>query len=91
MDLTQIFLVVTLAATTIVLVAVGYQVFQVLKEMKNILVRMNRVVGGLERMSTSVESGFNEVAGFVGGAKSVFKILEIIRNRKSTASDKEDK
>lgn len=89
MDVTQIFLVITLAVTTIVLIAVGYQLFHVLKEVKNILVRMNRVVGGLERMSSSVESGFNEVAGFVGGAKSVFKILEIIRNRKSgSQSDK---
>ncbi|MBI1862747.1 hypothetical protein HYS00_01365 [Candidatus Microgenomates bacterium] len=86
MDLTQIFLVITLAVTTIVLIFVGYQVFLVLREMKNILVRMNNVVGGLERMSTSVESGFNEVAGFVGGAKSVFKILEIIKNRKGTSS-----
>lgn len=88
MDLTQIFLVITLATTTIVLAAVGYQVFQVMREMKNILIKMNHVVGGLERMSTSVESGFNEVAGFVGGAKSVFKILEIIKNRKSPDKDK---
>lgn len=89
MDTTQIFLVITLIATTVVLAAVGYQMFQVLKELRNILVRMNRVVGGLERMSTSVESGFNEVAGFVGGAKSVFKILEIIQSRKKPGSDKE--
>lgn len=82
MDPTQILLVITLAATTIVLILVGYQLFQVLNEVKNILVRMNRVVGGLERMSTSVESGFNEVAGFVGGAKSVFRLLEIIKSRK---------
>lgn len=90
MDLTQIFLVITLAATTIVLVAVGYQVFLVLREMKNMLVKMNRVVGGMERMSSSVESGFNEIAGFVGGAKSVFKILEIIKSRKGSGSNKKD-
>lgn len=87
MDITQIFLVITLAATTIVLAFVGYQVFLVLRELKNILIKMNNVVGGLERMSTSVESGFNEVAGFVGGARSVFKILEIIRNRKSSSKE----
>ena len=88
MDLTQIFLIVTLGVTTLVLVFVGYQMFQVLKEVKTILIKMNNVVGGLERMSTSVESGFNEVAGFVGGAKSVFSILEILKNRKKPTDEK---
>lgn len=88
MDLTQIFLIVTLGVTTLVLVFVGYEMFQVLKEVKNILIRMNNVVGGLERMSTSVESGFNEVAGFVGGAKSVFSILEILKKRKGPTNEK---
>lgn len=90
MDIAQIALVVTLVVATVVLGVIGYQLFYVLRETKNLLVRLNRVVGGLERMSTSVESGFNEVAGFVGGARSIFSLFEIFKGRRGNASDKSE-
>lgn len=81
-DITQIFLVITLSVTSIVLAFVGYQIFQVFKELRIGLQKVNEIIGSFERLSDSVESGFKEVAGFASGFRSVFKILEIIKSRK---------
>lgn len=82
-DLTQVFLIVTLSVTSVVLGFVGYQVYHVFKELRTGLEKVNNIVGGFERLSSSVESGFSEIAGFTSGLRSVFKILNIIKSRKN--------
>ncbi len=82
MDITQILLVVTLSVTTIFLVIVGIQVVLLLRELRDTLRRTNNIIEGFERMGMGVESGFNEVVGFLGGVKSVFKILDVFKKKR---------
>lgn len=83
MDATQILISITLVVTTVFLIIIGIQAVRVLQELRGILQKANTIVEGFERMGTGIETGFNEVAGFVGGLKSVFKVLEIFQKRKN--------
>ncbi len=84
MDITQILISVTLSVTTIFMILIGYQVIKILQEVRESLTKINRVVESFEKVGSGVENGFNEVMGFVGGMKSVFKVLEIFRKRKES-------
>ena len=82
MDTTQILLAVTLSVTTLFLIIVGIQVVFLLRELRETVRKANTIVESFERVGMGVESGFNEVVGFLGGIKSVFKILDVLKKRK---------
>ncbi len=82
MDTTQILLAVTLWVTTLFLIIVGVQVVFLLRELRETVRKANTIVESFERVGMGVESGFNEVVGFLGGIKSVFKILDVLKKRK---------
>ncbi len=80
--MTQILLAVTLSVTTIFLVIVGIQVVLLLREIRETLRRTNNIIEGFERVGLGVESGFNEVVGFLSGVKGVFKILDTFKRKR---------
>lgn len=82
MDTTQILLAITLSVTTLFLIIVGIQVVFLLRELRETVRKANTIVESFERVGMGVESGFNEVVGFLGGIKSVFKILDVLKKRK---------
>ena len=90
MDITQIILSVTLVVTTVFLILIGIEVFKLLRQIRTIVGRADALVENFERMGTSVEGGFNEVVGFFGGLKSVFKIMEFFHHKKHAKSERQD-
>lgn len=82
MDTTQLLLTVVLTVTTILLIVVGIQLIFVLKELRTTLKKVNTIVSGFEKVGTSVEQGFGEIAGFVTGLKTVLKTVDIFRSKK---------
>lgn len=82
MDTTQILLAITLSVTTLFLIIVGIQVVFLLRELREGIRKANTIVESFERVGMGVESGFNEVVGFLGGIKSVFKILDVLKKKK---------
>lgn len=82
MDITQILLAVTLSVTTIFLVIVGIQVVLLLRELRETLRRTNNIIEGFERVGMGVESGFNEMVGFLSGVKGVFRILDAFKKKR---------
>lgn len=87
MDTTQILITLTLSITTIFMILIGYQVFKILQEIRLMLQKTHGIIHSFEKVGSGVENGFNEMMGFVGGMKSVFKVLEIFRKRSGTQSD----
>jgi len=87
MDLTQILVIIILSVSVIFMVIVGFFFVQLLRELNKLVKKAHGVVEGFERMGSGLENGFNDMAGFVGGIKSVIKILEIFKKRNSTRSD----
>ena len=82
MDTTQILLAITLSVTTLFLIIVGIQVVLLLRELRETARKANVIVESFERVGMGMESGFNEVVGFLGGIKSVFKILDVLKKKK---------
>ena len=50
-----------------------------MQEVNKLVKKAHGVVEGFERMGAGLQNGFSDMAGFVGGIKSVFKILEIFK------------
>ncbi len=83
MDTTQLLLTVVLTISTILLVVVGIQLFFVLRELRIALRKINGIVESFEKVGGSVEHSFNEFLGFFSGIKTMFKIVDIIHNKKN--------
>jgi len=89
MDTTQILLTVILSIVIIFMSVVGYYFVKILQEVNKIIKKAHGVIEGFERMGSGLENGFNDMAGFVGGIKSVFNVLEIFKKRKKSKSDEQ--
>ncbi len=83
MDTTQLLLIATLTVTTIFLIIVGIQLIFVLRELRSTLKKINSIVDGFEKVGVGIEHGFSEISGFVGGIKSLFKVLEVIGHKRN--------
>lgn len=89
MDLTQILVIIILSVSVIFMTVVGFFFVQLLRELNKLIKKAHGVVEGFERMGDGLQNGFGELTGFLGGIKSVFKILEIFKKRNSSRSDEQ--
>lgn len=89
MDLTQILVAIILSVSVIFMIVIGVFFVQLLRELNKLVKKAHGVVEGFERMGDGLQSGFSDMAGFVGGIKSVFKILEIFKKRNNSRSDEQ--
>lgn len=86
MDTTQLLLTVVLIVTTILLVVIGIQLVFLLKEVRKTVKKVNGIIEGFEKVGGSVEHGFNEILGFFAGIKTIFKVVDVIHNKKNGKS-----
>jgi len=82
MDTTQLLLIIVLGISCILLCIIGIQVIFVLKELRNVIKRVNNVVDGFESLGVGLDHGLSEVVGFFNGFKSIAKALEIVHQHK---------
>ena len=87
MDTTQLLLTIVLTVSTILLIIVGIQLVFVLKELRTSLIKVNRIIGGFEKVSESIEHGFGELTGFVAGFKTIFKFIDIFQKKRHDKSE----
>lgn len=86
MDTTQLLLTIVLTVSTILLVIIGIQFIFVLKEVHKLVKKANGIVEGFEKVGGSVEHGFAEILGFFSGIKTLFKVVDVIQNKKNGRS-----
>lgn len=89
MDITQIFLIVTLSVTTIFLIVVGVYLVLALWEFKKALGRVNAIIEGFEKVSGTLGNGMHEVLGFITGTKVIFQALETFNKKKHEKQKKQ--
>ncbi len=87
MDTTEILLAVILSVVIVFMTVTGFYFVKLLQEVNKLVKKAHGVVEGFERMGAGIQNGFGEMTGFVGGIKSVFKILEIFKKRNNSKSD----
>lgn len=83
MDTSQLLLTIALTITTILLVVVGIQLVFVLKELRTTLKKVNTVISGFEKIGMTFDHGFKEMAGFMIGAKTIYKIIDKLHNKQN--------
>ncbi len=86
MDATQLLLSVVLTVTTILLVVIGIQLIFILRDFRKTIKKVNGIIEEFEKIGMNVEHGFSEVTGFFQGAKTLFKIIDIIHSKKNAKS-----
>ena len=90
MDTTQLLLIIVLSVSCILLAIIGIQLIFILREIRDTVKRVNRIVDGFESLGVSLDHGLGEVVGFLNGFKTVAKALEVVhqhrKNEKTRAS-----
>lgn len=89
MDTTQVLLTVILSIVIIFMTVVGYYLVKILQELNKLIKKAHEVIEGFERMGSGLQNGFSDMTGFLGGIKSVFKILEIFKKKNNSKSDEQ--
>jgi len=86
MDTTQLLLSVVLTVTTIFLIIVGIQLVFILKDLRQLLKKVNNIVKELEKVGVSFEHGFSEISGFLSSFKVIFRLINSLSNKKNGRS-----
>lgn len=81
MDPTQILLFSVVTVLTILLVAVGVQVFFILREAKKALEKTNKILEDASFVSGAVAKPVAGLASFVDGLKSIRDLIDLVSQR----------
>lgn len=87
MDIAQITLFIVIIILAILLLALGIQVFFILKEFRKTVSKANKVLDDTNVITHSVSSPISSLSGIVGGIKTVTPLLSFF---KKIISKKED-
>lgn len=77
-DPIQILLTVVISTLTVLLVIIGIEVFQILKEFKKMMEKVNQMMDDTRRVTKSIADPVEEASGFIMGLKkgvSFFKVV----------------
>jgi len=86
MDTAQLLLTIVLTLSGIFCVIIGIQLIFVLKELRQTLNNVNKIIRGFEAIGTGLDHGLTEVVGFINGFRSITKIIDTITHRKNEKS-----
>jgi hypothetical protein len=86
MENTQILLTIILSLSTIILVIIGIQLIFILNDLRKILIKINLIIEGFEKIGLSFEHGLEEIIGFISGFKVVLKFFDIFNKKNGKKS-----
>lgn len=94
-DLAQSVLIVVIAVLTTLLVIIGIQVVNILKEFKRSLEKINKILDDAGMVSGSVAKPLADFSGFFealrGGLKIIESLLDFFKSRKKMKEEKKKK
>lgn len=76
LDYTQVLIIAAITIMTVILTIIGVQIIFILKDVRNVLDRLNRIADALEAFGMNVQSGTAEIIGFVSGVRKVMTMVE---------------
>jgi Na+-transporting NADH:ubiquinone oxidoreductase subunit NqrC len=92
MEITQIVIVTSIAAITSIIVASGFYLIKILKELKDTVSKTNQILDDAKIVSQSVAEPVNSLSEFIMSFKNVFEVANKYFNRgKQKPSEKEKK
>lgn len=78
----QILLFIIVSVLSAVLTACGIQVYYILKEFKESVKKMNKVLDDFGVISESVAKPISGISGFITGLKSGAELIKILKSKK---------
>ena len=88
MDLAQGFLIAVIVVLTGLLVVIGIQVVNILKEFKRSLEKVNKILDDAGTISENVAKPLSDVAGFF---KMIGLLVDFVKDRRKTSEEKQEK
>jgi hypothetical protein len=82
MDPIQLTIVAVSFILTILVVALGVQVWFILKEMRTSIMKMNKMLDDAGKVSGTVSDGVQSMSGFVTGIKTGLNVITSFTNKK---------
>ncbi len=83
-DPNQILLFIVVVILTTITVLIGWQIFQILSEIRKMLSKFNLVANGAVNMTQNLGKSFQNFHGFSDGLKAVLGVLKVF-NRKDSS------
>ena len=78
-SLTQVLLIIVITILTALLVVIGIQVVNILKEVRLSLQKMNQILDDMAKLTHSVSQPIVNLSGLAEGLKGGVKIVSLIR------------
>ncbi len=78
---TQILLFVVVIVLTSLTVIIGWQIYQILCEIRKMLSKFNTMADGAVQMTQSLAHSFQNLNGFSDGLKAVFGIFKFFKKK----------
>lgn len=87
---TQILLFAVVIVLTILMVIIGWQIFQILSEIRKMLMKFNSVADEAVTLTGNIGKSVKSLSGFSEGLKTVFSIFHIFKKKKSKEEGEEN-
>lgn len=81
-DSVQILLFFVITTLTILLVIIGWQIFQILIEVRKMLIKFNTIIDNSINISGNISKSIQDISGFAEGFKAVFSIINFFKKNK---------
>lgn len=78
-DPTRVLLVAVVIVLTIMMVLIGWQIYQILLEIRKMLKKSNLMMDNAAGFSAKIGKSFESLSGFSEGVKAVLSILNVFR------------
>ena len=86
---TQILLFAVVTILTILLVFIGWQIFQIFSEIRKMLIKFNTMVDGAVTMTGNMGKSFENLGGVSEGVKAVFSLFKLFSTKKEKKREEE--
>ena len=86
----QILLFFVIIILTVGLIAIGYQIFQILSEVRKMLTKSNLIMDNAVSVSGSFTDSIKNINGFTSGLKSVFNLFSFFQKDKNRRSNQDE-
>lgn len=84
---TQILLFIVVVVLTSLTVIIGWQIFQILSEIRKMLSKFNLMANGAVNMTQSIGKSFQNLNGFSDGLKAVLGVLKVFKKKDKEKKD----
>jgi len=90
MDPAQILILVVVVVLTVLLVILGLQVFAILKEFKNTVSKVNKILDAADVISESISTPIASFSTVLTGVKTGVSLLSLFKKKKKSHERKEE-